>query len=392
MPKRRMPWQLVPLAVLVLLVIGLLGLHLIYPLPYIFKVSVYQDPDYDDIHRFPAREIAASESPRRLPAALSSRVAQVLELHPDIENLETFLEETETTAFLTVHHGQLVMERYLRGHDQTTVQNTFSVAKSVTSALVGLAARDGLLDYEASIIRYLPELGERDPRFADITVEHLLDMRSGIRFSEEISFPFVTADNALIYYHPDLASVVLEKTTIAANPGVFLYNNYNPPLIGLILRRVTGLAVGEYLERELWQPMGAAYPAGWTIDDRGFERMESGFHACARDLALFGQLYLDHGMAGEQGILPEAWVAATTEEREHSILDRYNGRAWDYRAGWWIVPRAEGPSDFCAIGHFGQFIYVSPQYQVVFVRNGPGRGEWGDFDWTALFYSAAEKL
>jgi CubicO group peptidase (beta-lactamase class C family) len=59
---------------------------------------------------------------------------------------------------------------------------------------------------------------------------------------------------------------------------------------------------------------------------------------------------------------------------------------------WWIVPRLAGPSDFCAIGHHGQFIHVSPQYDVVFVRAGPGRGEWGDRDWTELFYFAAERL
>ena len=73
-------------------------------------------------------------------------------------------------------------------------------------------------------------------------------------------------------------------------------------------------------------------------------------------------------------------------------VEEYNGRAWGYVAGWWLVPRAEGPPDFCAIGRYGQFIYVSPRYDVVFVRNGPGRGEWGDRDWTELFYVAAERL
>ncbi len=152
------------------------------------------------------------------------------------------------------------------------------------------------------------------------------------------------------------------------------------------------MPAAEYLERELWRPLGAEQAAGWTVDDRGLERMESGFHARARDLARFGLLYLDGGLVAGRRVLPEAWVLASTAAAEPLEPERYDGRSWGYRAGWWIVPRPEGPSDFCAIGRYGQFIYVSPQHDAVFVRNGPGRGSWGDRDWTELFYFAAERL
>ena len=94
----------------------------------------------------------------------------------------------------------------------------------------------------------------------------------------------------------------------------------------------------------------------------------------------------------DRRVLPEAWVMSSTDFSKPVELDEYDGRTWGYRAGWWIVPRPEGPSDFTGIGHFGQFIYVSPQYDAVFVRTGPGRGSWGDRDWTELFYFAAERL
>ena len=138
--------------------------------------------------------------------------------------------------------------------------------------------------------------------------------------------------------------------------------------------------------------MGASRPAGWTVDEQGFERMESGFHARARDLARFGLLYLNQGQAGDRQLLPESWIAASTDTDTHIDLEQYDGRQWGYRAGWWIVPRPDGRSDYCAIGHFGQFIYISPQFDTVFIRNGPGRGEWGDRDWTELFYFMAERL
>lgn len=392
MPRRLYRARSLLLAALAVLGLGLAAIHHRYPLPYVYRVLVYQDSDFSDIHRFPARPIAASDSPSELPAATDPRMAGVLEQHPGVEELDAFLEETDTTAFLVVRAGRLVVERYLGGHDRDSVQNTFSVSKSLASALVGLAWRDGLVEPEAPITRYLPELGRHDRRFAEITVGHLLDMRSGIRYASGVRFPFVNADDALVYYHPDLESVVLERTAVASPPGTFQYNNYNPPLLGVILRRATGLPAAEYLERELWRPLGAESAAGWTVDDRGLERMESGFHARARDLARFGLLYLDRGLAAGRRILPEAWVLRSTELSEPLEVDRHDGRSWGYRAGWWIVPRPDGPADFCAIGRYGQFLYVSPQHQTVFVRTGPGRGSWGDRDWTELFYFAAERL
>ncbi len=387
--KRLSRRRLIALATFVL---SLGALHLTYPIPYVYRVLVYRDSDYSDIHEFPSRPIRASDSPRELPIALDPRAAKVLEQHPDVENLATLLEETETTAFLVVHGGRLVEERYLQGNDRSSVQNTFSVSKSLTSALVGLAVSDGVVDLEAPITHYLPELGERDERFERITVENLLDMRSGIRYSHDISFPFVNGDDPQIYYHPDLESVLLEKTEIASPPGAFQYNNYNPPLVGLILRRTTGLPVGEYLEAKLWQPLGAEAAAGWTVDDHGFERMESGFYARARDLARFGLLFLNQGFVADRPVLDPIWVRESTQPYESEELEPFDGRSWDYRAGWWIVRRPRGAPDFCAIGRFGQFIYVSPQHDTVFVRNGPGRGSWGDRDWTSLFYFAAERM
>ncbi len=392
MPASRSRFRLVAAAGLAALALALLALHLRYPLPYVYRVMAYRDADFEDIHRFPARLVAAPEAPSRLSEALDPGLPALFEEHPDIESFDRWLDETETTALLVVHRGRLVAERYLRGYDRSSLQNSFSISKSVTSALVGVAVRDGLVEASAPVTRYLPELARRDQRFDRITVAQLLDMVSGIRYSSEVEFPFFTADNPLIYYHPDLESVLLERTVVASPPGGFQYNNFNPPLLGLVLRRATGLDVAGYLERELWRPLGAEAAAGWTVDDRGFERMESGFHARARDLARFGQLYLDGGMAAGRRLLPEAWIERTTELDEPAELDRWDGRSWGYRGGWWIVPRRDGRSDYCAIGRYGQFVYVSPRHRTVFVRTGPGRGEWGDRDWTELFYSVAAGL
>ena len=386
----RMRRILLPLLALVIACLGLL--HVNYPLAYVFNVMVRQGPDYSDFRVFPASVIAPAETPSRLPAAPDPGVLALLESHPNIDKLDAFLEATDTTAFLIIQDGVLVLEQYGLGHDSESIENTFSVSKSLTSALVGLAAADGLLAIDDPITDYLPELRARDQQFDAITVENLLDMTSGIAYSRAIRFPILNNDDPLVYYHPDLESVVLQRTEIDSAPGSFRYNNYNPPLLGLILKRQTGLSVSEYFERRIWRPIGAARPAGWTVDKNAFERMESGFHARALDVARFGLLFLNQGRAGDQQVVPESWIRDSTDTKARIELEKYDGRQWGYRAGWWIVPRPEGRSDYCAIGHFGQFIYVSPQFNAVFVRNGPGRGEWGDRDWTELFYFLAERL
>lgn len=371
---------------------GLAILHISYPLPYVFDVMVRQDPDYFDFEYFPANGVAPSESPISLPNVPDASVVEIIESHPDIETLDGFVAATETTALLVVHDGEIVLERYGLGHTAENLENTFSVSKSIASALAGIAAADGVLSIDDPITDYLPGLLERDPRFGAIRIENLLDMTSGIAYSRKIRFPIINNDDPLVYYHPDLASVVLNRTTIDSEPGSFRYTNYNPPLLGLILRQQTGVTPSEFLEQRIWGPIGAERSAGWTTDEQGVERMESGFHARVRDQAKFGLLYLNLGRVNGRQVIPEDWVRSTTDTRTKIELEEYDGRQWGYRAGWWIVPRPEGRSDYSAIGRTGQFIYVSPQFNTVVVRNGPGRGDWGDRDWTELFYFLAERL
>lgn len=380
------------IAVALVLIIPLSILHSRYPLPYIYQVFVYQSPDYSDFEKFPASNIPQSNSPSLLPVAPDPNVVRLIEAQPGIESIEDFLTDTDTTAFLVMHDGELVLERYLKGHSESSAENSFSVAKSITSALVGLAIRDDYLKLEAPITEYLPELLARDPRFRDVTIESLLNMRSGIRYVDGIKFPIFNSDDPLSYYYPNLETILLERTLVEAPPGKFQYNKYNPQFIGLALSRSADITVSGYLSQALWSPMGASYAAGWNTDDHGLERMESGFFARARDLARFGLMYLNDGQVDGHQVIPKEWVQISTDTPKHIVLENYDGRTWGYRLGWWIVPRPEGPSDYCGIGHFGQFIYVSPQYNAVFVRNGPGRGGWGDRDWTQFFYGLAQQL
>lgn len=357
------------------------------PPRYVARVLFWGNADVGDSARFPARPVRAGAAPQRFRAPSDTAPARrVLEAAAGAADIGAFLDETGTQALLVVEKDALVYEGYASGASRETIVTSFSVAKSFTSALVGIALAKGHLRSAADPITvYLPELAQRDPRFSRITLRHLMTMSSGIRYVE---FPFVNGDDAKTYYYPDLRSLALGKTVIAGPPGErWLYNNYNPLLMGMILERATGTSVARYLEAELWQPFGAEADGSWSLDsdETGFEKMESGINARAADFARFGKLLLDGGRRDGRQVIPEEWVAeSTTTDPGGGRPDYYPdgdllgsraaGARGYYAYWWWGTRRGDGTHEFCAIGNFGQFIFVSPARGVVIARNG---SRWG---------------
>ena len=139
------------------------------------------------------------------------------------------------------------------------------------------------------VIKYVPEIAGRG--LDTLTIRNLLRMDTGIRYRSEDDILAPFSDDALTYYPPDLRQVAFGvqpgKTPIGA---AFHYNNFHPLLEGLIIERATGMRVAEYLQERIWKPMGAEFPASWSLDSEasGFEKMESGINARAVDYARFG--------------------------------------------------------------------------------------------------------
>jgi CubicO group peptidase (beta-lactamase class C family) len=292
------------------------------------------------------------------------------------ENIEDLLERTDTRAFLIVKDDQLVYERYIQSETED-MHTSFSVAKSFTSALIGAAIADGLIgSVNDPVIKYVPELAGRG--LDDLTIRNLLRMDTGIRYRSEDDILAPFSDDALTYYSPDLRQIALSvqqgETPIGA---AFHYNNFHPLLEGLILERATGMPVAEYLQERIWKPMGAEYPASWSIDsdDSGFEKMESGINARAVDYARFGLMYLHQGYWNDQQILLSTWVAESTspdpgDERPYEVFAQWKETGGYYGYHWWGIKNTDGSFDYMARGNLGQLIYISPGKQVVAVRLG----------------------
>jgi CubicO group peptidase (beta-lactamase class C family) len=227
------------------------------------------------------------------------------------------------------------------------------------------------------VTRYVPELALRDPEFEAITLRDLMTMTSGLRY-EESGLPWA-GDDTLTYYGVDLREAALDRTEIETAPGEdWLYNNYNPLLLGLILERATDGSVSEYMSTELWRPLGAEADATWNLDsdDSGFEKLESGLNATPRDYARFGLLFADDGRAEGRRVVPRGWIREATATQ--TATDHESG----YGYFWWTDARR--PGSFYALGNYGQYIYVAPRSETVIVRTG---SDWGlDNDgWLNLF-------
>jgi CubicO group peptidase (beta-lactamase class C family) len=380
------------LLALVMVVIG----YLSAPNFYLTRTIFWGESDYRDHEKFPARTIHNGPSVSRfdkLPAdnRYASQIEAIERDTNNGESLEEYLDASGTTAFLVIHDDRLLYERYFDGCDESSIHTSFSMAKSFASALVGIAIDEGHINsVNEPITNYIPELLEKDERFESITIRHLLTMSSGIKYEEGGDLPWSEeADDTKTYYATDLRKLALENSRIEGEPGeYFEYNNYNPLLIGMILERATGMSVSRYLQQKLWKPIGMEADGSWSLDSTstGFEKMESGVNARARDFGRFGMLFAKEGKWEGEQLISRGWVEESTS------ADTSTDPSQDYQYFWWVNTPEGETYHFSARGNYGQYIYVAPEKDLVIVRLGKEEGEQGYDYWIYLFKELATKL
>jgi CubicO group peptidase (beta-lactamase class C family) len=379
---------------LLALLLAALGVaFLVYPPAYVWRTLSLGDSDVDDQFRFPKREVRAAPGAREMPVALDAqRVRRAFAAAMPGQELEAWLAANTTQGFVVLQRGQVVYEAYFNGHRRDDTATSFSIAKSVLGTLVDLAVADGRIgSLDDPLTKYLPELRQRDPRFEQVSLRHLLNMNAGLHYTE---YPFLTSDGPKTYYWPDLRQLALQRSTVERPPGqAWLYNNYHPLLIGLVLERTTGMPVSQWLEQRLWQPMGMSAGASWSLDSEasGFEKLESGINARTLDFARFGQLFLDQGVALDgRRVLSPGMVRDATSPEGAVPLEQYRAGAY-YKHFWWGQRRTDGDYQFSARGDHGQFVFVSPKNQVVIARNGRDYGVPPPV-WMRMFEGLADRL
>jgi len=370
---------------------GLLGLGFLFATALFIAMSIFNSPGYawrvltllssdtQDYKVFPSRPVENGATYSRIDTGHQATPYQVEYRYQGgmrTENLDDLIKRTDTRAFLIVKDDQLIFETYPES-SREEINTSFSVAKSFVSALMGAAIADGFIpSVDDPVIKYVPEIAGRG--LDSLTIRNLLRMDTGIRYRSEDDILAPFSDDALTYYPLDLRKVAFGvqpgKTPIGA---AFHYNNFHPLLEGVILERATGMYVAEYLQERIWKPMGAEFPASWSLDSdaSGFEKMESGINARAVDYARFGLLYLHNGFWNGKQIIPAAWIAESTkpdpsDTRSFEVYPLWKELGGTYGYHWWGMKNADGSFDYMARGNLGQLIYVAPRKNMVVVRLG----------------------
>ena len=336
-------------------------------LPYAVRALVHQDSYTSDVDWKHSVTVPARD-PRPFPQRDACDVTETALEDSGLGTIDDWMTRSGRSAFVSIEDGVLTCERYADGVEPSTRLPVFSVSKTITSLLLARAVDDGAItSIDDPITDYVPELIDRDPRFASITLADLVDLRSGIGFDLVADFPFLDQDASRIYYASSIRRTVLEDARIESPPGPFTYNDFAPNLVGLAIERARGADVSEIGTPELWRVLGAEDEAAWLVDDEEFPWHESGFVASARDLAKVGQVLLDHDISGDVTVAPADFLDRTGSPLGDDSVDSPVAEGMGYSNGWWV---GDGGRSFAAVGRYGQLILVAPESRLVLVRLG----------------------
>ena len=337
---------------IVFLFICLLGLSGCIP----FKAVFLGAPDKNDIKRFDASEILAGENCYQFHQD-NSGIANQIKVNewgsgsPYFVSLNKLASNHATRSLLVIKNDTLLYSYYGEGTDAEDLNASYSVAKSFTSALIGIAIEEGHIKSERDYVSdYLPELKGIEGS-ENLRIQHLLNMTSGIKYKLET--------DAVLYYGRDVTRT-LKKIEFTSKPGTFQeYLNINIQMLGLILNRETGKKPSEYLTEKIWKPINMCSNATWTVDKKGIDLTYCCMGATALDYAKFGRLYLNEGNWNGNQIISKEWF-------DKSIArDTTEGSSFGYNYCWHIGENAY--EDYMADGMYKQHIYIQPEKKVVIV-------------------------
>lgn len=330
---------------------------------YLYKAVIYRDAGIDDLDIFEFREVDA-DNPRPWPVASDYNRQK-----PDT-TLQNALERFQSVAFLVVKNDSIKYEHYWDNYSEKSLSNSFSVAKSIISILIGIAVDEGKIrSIDQPVSEYLPEFKEGDK--AKITIRHLLTMSSGLSFMESYSTPVNETTEA--YYGKDLRKLI-KRLRVIEEPGtVYRYKSGDTQVLEMILKKATGMDVSDYASSRLWSPIGAEHDAKWSIDRiKGDEKAYCCFYSNARDFARIGRLYMNDGKWDSTQIVSASYVKESL--RPHGLKDK-NGNGTDYYGFQWWLLNHHNLDIFYARGLLGQYIVVIPAKKMIIVRLGKFRSD-----------------
>ncbi len=274
--------------------------------------------------------------------------------------LETAHKDWKSVAYVIIKNDSVWYENYYDIGSKTSKTNSFSMAKSLVSAMLGKAIMEGhIKSLDQPVSDFYPQFNSE--LAAKLTVGDLSSMASGSDWDEAYYSPLSVTTRA--YFDDDLEKVMLSRNIINTPGTSFKYASGDTQLLGMVLQKAMGKSLSHYLSDSFWKPMGAEHPAFWQLDSEGagHEKAYCCIASNALDFARFGKLYKDYGKWNGKQLLDSAFISK-------SLTPRFN-ESPQYGYGWWLKNH-NGKDFFMMRGHLGQYVIVQPDDNIIIVRLG----------------------
>ena len=308
----------------------------------------------------PAHQIAPAAKPIAIPTG-SEKMPEMVQYQKRAISFDEFLTTTKTNAFLVIRNGVLTYEWYKDGFGAASRFPSYSVAKTMTSIMIGQLIAEGKIKESDKFVDYYPDF-KNGTAFDRVTVKSLLDMQGGVGVSDN----YPTGPQgwgvaiAQMYATTDMNWFLKNNRKMAFEPGTGAeYRSVDTQLLGMIIKKVTGMRIADYFSENIWQKVGAEFPATWNVDRvGGTEKVFCCFNAAARDYARVGLAILNGGYSGSTRIIDKNWLTRMTTP----VVTLDHG--WGYSAQVWHPYKDIS----MALGLHGQFIFVDPASRTVIVK------------------------
>ena len=330
---------------------------------YLYKAIYYNFVDIDDYTIFHNRTVNIG-TPQPWPVSKDYNKIKLS------DSLDKAMTAFESVAFLVVKNDSLNFEEYWDSYSDSSHSGSFSMAKSIVSILVGIALDEGKIkSLDDPISNYDAEIAQDG--IGKITFRQLLMMSGGTNWDESYLSPLsVTAE---AYYGDDLKKLMIHLKAVRPAGTIFSYKSGETQLLAMVLEKAVGETLSDYASEKLWKPLGAEYPALWSLDHKnGQEKAYCCFNSNARDFARFGKLYEHDGNWNGKQIVDSAYVAQSLTPNKLPDEDGYTVDYYGYL--WWLLPY-KGHRIFYMQGLLGQYVIVIPDKNLILVRLGSKRGD-----------------
>jgi CubicO group peptidase (beta-lactamase class C family) len=325
------------------------------------------------------RDVPAGHRPTPLPPGPPLKLAL---------DVDAYMAGQRSAALVVLHDGKLRLERYGLGFDAAGRWTSFSVAKSITSTLLGAAVRDGAIrSMDDKVSEYVPQM--KGSAYDDVSIRQLLTMTSGVRWNEDYGDP----DSDVARFNDQepedgveaIVSYLRRLPREVPSGTRWHYSTGETNLVGVIVGQATGKPLADYLSEKIWVPAGMEQKATWILSRTGREISGCCIQAATRDFARFGLFILNGARVDGRSIVPDGWLDEATTER---VATDRPGRGYGYQ--WWTY--ADG--SYAARGIFGQGIFIDPKRKIVIASNANWGGGARDPTATAArddFYRAVQR-